>query len=221
MLLTSNGLTNDTLRAAFADLLGRPCAEARVAAIVTASLGQPGDHGWFVDALADLDAMGWGELDVLDLNGLTDQALRARLGRADVWWVTGGNQFHLARSIERVGLAPELPDLLREKVYVGTSTGSMIFSRRFDERAAEVLGDLADLLLTGAEQVSSPCPLFDWYVKPHLDSPDFPERDEAWGDRLAAGVDFPLYLLDDDSAIRVRGNEVDVVSEGRWRRVGP
>jgi dipeptidase E len=33
-------------------------------------------------------------------------------------------------------------------------------------------------------------------------------------------VDFPLYLLDDDSAIRVRGDKADVVSTGRWRLVG-
>ncbi|WP_267909712.1 Type 1 glutamine amidotransferase-like domain-containing protein [Micromonospora coerulea] len=75
-------------------MLGKPCAEARVAAIVTASLGEPGDHGWFVEALADLHGMGWGELDVLDLNGLPRDVLEGRLGRADVWWVTGGNQFH-------------------------------------------------------------------------------------------------------------------------------
>lgn len=72
---------------------------------------------------------------MLDLNGLTRDVLEGRLGRADVWWVTGGNQFHLAQSIAR--------------------------------------------------------------------------------------VDFPLYLLDDDSAIRVRGDKVDVVSTGRWRLVGP
>jgi dipeptidase E len=96
----------------------------------------------------------------------------------------------------------------------------MIFSRRFDERAADLLGDLADLHLLGEERIKPACPLFDWYVKPHLDSPSFPNRDEAWADRLAASVDFPLYLLDDDSAIRVRGDKVDVVSTGRWRLVG-
>lgn len=220
MLLTSNGLANDILRQAFAELLGKPCAEARVATIVTASLGEPGDHGWFVEALADLHGMGWGELDVLDLNGLPRDVLEGRLGRADVWWVTGGNQFHLAQSIARAGLSQAFPRLLREKVYVGTSAGSMIFSRRFDERAADLLGDLADLHLLGEERIKPPCPLFDWYVKPHLDSPSFPNRDEAWADRLAASVDFPLYLLDDDSAIRVRGDKVDVVSTGRWRLVG-
>lgn len=87
--------------------------------------------------------------------------------------------------------------------------------------AADLLGDLADLHLLGEERIKPPCPLFDWYVKPHLDSPSFRNRDEAWADRLAASGDFPLYLLDDDSAIRVRGDKVDVVSTGRWRLVGP
>ena len=72
----------------------------------------------------------------------------------------------------------------------------------------------------GPERIEPACPLFDWYVKPHLDSPSFRNRDEAWADRLAASVDFPLYLLDDDSAIRVRGDKVDVVSTGRWGLVG-
>jgi len=220
MLLTSNGLANETLRQAFAELLDRPCAEARVVVIATASLGQSGDHGWFVEALADLHGMGWGELDVLDLNGLPGDLLEGRLGRADVWWVTGGNQFHLAQSIARAGLSQAFQRLLREKVYVGTSAGSMIFSRRFDERAADLLGDLADLHLLGQQRIAPVCPLFDWYVKPHLHSASFPDRDEAWANRLAASVDFPLYLLDDDSAIRVRGDKVDVVSTGRWRLVG-
>lgn len=83
----------------------------------------------------------------------------------------------------------------------------MIFSRRFDERAADLLGDLADLHLLGEERIKPACPLFDWYVKPHLDSPSFRNRDEAWADRLAASVDFPLYLLDDDSAIRGGGDK--------------
>ena len=51
------------------------------------SLGEPGDHGWFVEALADLHGMAWGELDVLDVNGLPRDVLEGRLGRADVWWV--------------------------------------------------------------------------------------------------------------------------------------
>jgi hypothetical protein len=33
----------------------------------------------------------------------------------------------------------------------------------------------------------------------------------------AAKLDFPIYALDDDSAVRVRGSDTDVVSDGAWR----
>ena len=47
--------------------------------VVTASLSESGDHDWFVEALADLHGMGWGELDVLD-----SMASRGTCWR-DVW----------------------------------------------------------------------------------------------------------------------------------------
>ncbi|HEV2639810.1 MAG TPA: Type 1 glutamine amidotransferase-like domain-containing protein [Actinocrinis sp.] len=58
---------------------------------------------------------------------------------------------------------------------------------------------------------------FDWYLKPHLYSPDFPERDDAWADRIVARADFPIYFIDDDTAVCVSGGETRVLSEGRWR----
>ena len=41
-------------------------------------------------------------------------------------------------------------------------------------------------------------------------------RTPAWFSRAAAKLDFPVYALDDDSAVRVRGREIDVVSGGKW-----
>ncbi|HEX4789040.1 MAG TPA: Type 1 glutamine amidotransferase-like domain-containing protein, partial [Actinospica sp.] len=116
--------------------------------------------------------------------------------------------------------AGELRELLETKVYVGVSAGSMIFSRRLNERTARIMQEDADLEFVGEDQVSSPIGLFDWYLKPHLDSPDFPARDEAWAEHLLATVDFPLYLIDDASAVRVRGEhgeQIDIVTEGGWR----
>lgn len=43
--------------------------------------------------------------------------------------VQGGNQYVLAAAIERHGLAPMFEQVSREKVYVGQSAGSMIWSR--------------------------------------------------------------------------------------------
>jgi dipeptidase E len=55
-----------------------------------------------------------------------------------------------------------------------------------------------DLHVLGATTLEPALGLFDWYLKPHLYSPDFPERGDDWADRI-------------------NGGEIDVVSEGRWR----
>ena len=179
LLLTSAGLRNRTLRRALRDLLQKPFASTNVVYVPTASVAEPGDHGWFVADLNRVYGLGWREFDILDLGGLPRQMVLDRLMHADVIYVEGGNQYHLARSITGNGLADGFLEALQDRVYVGVSAGSMIFSRNLDERSAEVIGDTADLHVLGATTVEPPLGLFDWYVKPHLHSPGFPERDDA------------------------------------------
>ncbi|MCZ4099392.1 type 1 glutamine amidotransferase-like domain-containing protein [Streptomyces sp. So13.3] len=217
LLLTSSGLRNETLQDALRDTLGKPFGSANVAYIPTASLAEPGDHGSLVADMSRLHGLGWREFDVLELNGLPRRMVLDRLLHADVIYVEGGNHYHLARSITNNDLAGGFLEVLESRVYVGVSAGSMIFSRNLTEHSADVIGDAADLHVLGATTVDPPFGLFDWYLKPHLNSPDFPERDEAWADRIAARADFPIYLIDDETAVRVSDDKVDVISEGRWR----
>jgi dipeptidase E len=217
MLLTSNGIRNETLKGALADLAGKPFAATRVALIPTASVAAAGDHGWFVEDLSRLHGLGWREFDIVELNGLPGQLVLKRLRHADVIYAEGGNHYHLANSVIANGLAEELADILESKVYVGVSAGSMIFSRNLSKQTGEAFGEQDDLRILGETGARSPIGLFDWYLKPHLNSPGFPNRTPRWFEKAAAKVDFPVYALDDDSAVRVRGSEVDVVSDGEWR----
>jgi dipeptidase E len=216
MLLTSGGLTNQTLRRALRDLLGKPPRSANIAYVPTASVAESGNHGWFVADLNRIYDLGWREFDIVELNGLPPDMVLDRLRHADVIYAEGGNHYHLARSITGNGLAGGILEALKDRVYVGVSAGSMIFSRRLDERSAGVIGDTADLHALGASTIEPPFGLFDWYLKPHLHSPGFPERTDAWADRIATQADFPVYFIDDDTAIRVDGDEIAVISEGRW-----
>jgi dipeptidase E len=216
MLLTSAGIRNEILKSALAGLVARPFASAAVAFIPTASVAAAGDHGWFVEDLSRLHSLGWRELDVLELNGLPGQMVLERLRRADVIYAEGGNHYHLANSIIANGLAAEMADIVESKVYVGVSAGSMIFSRNLSERTGEAFGEQDDLGILGETRARSPFGLFDWYLKPHLNSRSFPNRTPAWFEKAAAKLDCPVYAIDDDSAVRVRGDEVDVVSDGEW-----
>jgi dipeptidase E len=217
LLLTASGLRNESLTGALRDLLDKPFGSANAVFIPTASLAVPGDHSWLLGDLNRLHALGWNELNILTFDGLPRDRVLARLRHADVIYVEGGNHYQLADRIMANGLAEEFLDLLRTKVYVGVSAGSMIFSRRFGAHAAELIGELDDLAILDGRPAAPPFGLFDWYLKPHLNSPDFPARDEAWAQRIGAAVDFPLYLLDDQSALRVLDGQVEVVGEGDWR----
>jgi dipeptidase E len=217
LLLTSSGLRNDTLRDALRDMLGKPFGSANIVVVPTASVAEPGDHGWLVADLNRLHGLGWREFNILELNGLPQSMVLDRLRRADVVYVEGGNHYHLARSITGNDLAAGFREALESRVYVGVSAGSMIFSRNLTEHSAEVIGDTADLHVLGATTVEPPLGLVDWYLKPHLYSADFPERDDAWADRIVARADFPIYFIDDETAVRVSGDKLDIVSEGRWR----
>ncbi len=217
MLLTSNGIRNDTLRSAVADLLGKRLSAARVVFVPTASVAVAGDLGWLIEDLNLTHGLGWREFNILELNGLPEQVVLSRLLSADVIYVAGGNHYHLANSIIASGLAAGLADILQSKVYVGVSAGSMIFSRNLSERTGEAFGEQGDLKILGETRARSPIGLFDWYLKPHMNSASFPNRTPAWFEKAAAKLDFPVYALDDDSAVRIRGDEVDVVSGGEWR----
>jgi dipeptidase E len=58
----------------------------------------------------------------------------------------------------------------------------------------------------------------DFSIFPHLDA--FPENTMADAERWAAEIGAPAYALDEQSAIQVVGDAVEVVSEGQWRQFG-
>src|ERR1700761_2953283 len=108
MLLTSAGITNDTVKSAFKGLIGKLFWASRVVVLPTASVAAGGDHGWLLEDLTRLHRLRWREFDLLALNGLPASMVLSRLRRADVIYACGGNHYHLASSLQRSGLGSEL-----------------------------------------------------------------------------------------------------------------
>jgi len=124
LLLTSSGLRNETLRGALRDMLGKPFGSANVVYVPTASVAEPGDHGWLVADMSRLHGLGWREFDVLELNGLPRPMVLDRLLHADVIYAGGGNHYHLARSITGNDLAGGFLEALESRVYVGQASST-------------------------------------------------------------------------------------------------
>jgi dipeptidase E len=59
--------------------------------------------------------------------------------------------------------------------------------------------------------------LVGFSIFPHLDHPKLPENTMADAERWAKGMSQPCYAIDDDTAIRVVGDDVEVITEGHWK----
>jgi len=218
-LLTSAGISNDSIHQALVDLLGKPIAESSALVIPTAAYAFPGGaamawrliHGVARSPLCEL---GWKSLGVLELTALPsikEELWVPLVQEVDALLVGGGSPKYLCYWMRQSGLADLLLELRREAVYVGVSGGSMV--------ATPTIGDYDDPTLpTGSDRMLG---LVDFTLFPHLDHPDMPDTSLANIERWAAGVQVPAYAIDDQTAIKVIDGVVEVVSQGHWKRFVP
>ncbi|SDS02677.1 Type 1 glutamine amidotransferase-like domain-containing protein [Microlunatus soli] len=210
LLLTSGGVTNRTIADALVDLLGRPIEESDALFIPTAQYGQPACSPVSVrNAIAGgLCDLGWKSVGVLELTALASIGADRWVPwvrEADVLLVGGGEATYLAHWMRQSGLADLLPSL-DETVWVGLSAGSMALTPR--------IGD--EFVDWSAAEDDRTLGVVDFSIFPHLDYPDWPENTLASARSWATKITGPAYAIDDDTAITVVGDRVEVISEGHW-----
>jgi dipeptidase E len=125
----------------------------------------------------------------------------------DVLLVDGGDPMYLCHWMRQSGLANLLPSL-HETVHVGLSAGSMVMAPRIGEEFVRWRPP------TGADETLG---VVGFAMFPHLDHPALPENTMADAERWAEGMSVPAYAIDDETAVQVTDDTVDVVSEGHWR----
>ena len=125
--------------------------------------------------------------------------------------MNGGDALYLAHWMRECGLADLLPSL-GETVWVGLSAGSMVMTPRI---GADFVGWKPP---SGRDEALG---VVDFSIFPHVDHPDLSENTMVAAERWAAGIGGPAYAIDDETAIRVADDTVDVVAEGHWRRFSP
>jgi dipeptidase E len=59
--------------------------------------------------------------------------------------------------------------------------------------------------------------LVNFSIFPHLGNEFMSENTLANAERWAKGIGGPAYAIDDQTAIKVVGGAIDVVSEGSWK----
>jgi len=226
LLLTSAGITNDRIREALLDVLGKPIEQSKALYVPTAIYALAGGNGYSWALLKELE-LGWQEYGVLELTALPsllEEHWLPAVAAADVIIVGGGNGFYLSYWLQQSGLAQKLPELLKTKVYVGVSAGSAIVTHSIHVNRSELeqTGVYHDDEYdeAGPPKASSvkTLQLVDFTVRPHLHSDYFPTASLENMAHWAESVDVPLYAIDDQTAIKVVDGAVEVVSEGQWKR---
>ncbi len=213
LLLTSGGVTNESIRAALVQLLGKPIGDARALVIPTAQWGHPLCGPASVRGLVAAEpawehftGLGWKSLGVLELTALPTIG-RERwvpwVRETDALLVDGGDATYLHHWMRECGLADLLPSL-PDKVWVGVSAGSMVMTPRIGRSFVEWPSAPDDRALG----------IVDFSIFPHLNhfAASTPARAEQW----AAEIDGPAYAIDEQTAIKAVPGSVEVISEGEW-----
>ena len=211
LLLTSGGLTNKSIEKALFELVGKKPEETTLCFIPTASNVEMGNKDWFINDLKNIDKQGFKEVSIADISAVPEEIWRPQIEAADVLFFEGGNTYHLMRWINKSGLNALLPEMLKTKVYVGLSAGSMVTGPDLGLRMNQIIygDDLEEEELKGLGFV-------DFYFLPHLNSPYFPNRMEENARKVAEEMTKKIYFLDDQSALKVVDGKVEVVTEGTY-----
>jgi dipeptidase E len=218
LLLTSGGVSNDSIRNALVDLLGKPIAECNALCIPTAEWGHP----WCTPASAwrfvagktpaPMVELGWRSVGLLELTALSsigEERWVPWVRDTDVFLVDGGDATYLLHWMRESGFLRVMPSLT-DKVWVGVSAGSMVMTPRIGSDFVSWTGAKGDDRTLG---------LVDFSIYPHLDNPDLPDNTLANAEKWAVEIAGPAYAIDDQTAIKVVDGFVDIISEGQWKRL--
>jgi dipeptidase E len=241
LLLTSSGVTNETIRNALVDLLGKPIEESTALIVPTAINPFPGGALMAWRAITGkvggpLAGLGWKTLGVLELTVLPtiDQAAwRPTVDEADALLFWGGDPLYLSHWMRESGLAAVFPSL-DKAVYVGVSAGSIAATATFGETYIDPPTESGQVITSDEVVFDSPegefkrilvtahgVGLVDFALIPHFQNPGHPDASTTNAERWAARIPAATYAIDDQTAIKIVDGNVEVISEGRWRLFTP
>jgi dipeptidase E len=242
LLLTSGGISNTGIYNALVELLGKPIAESNALFIPTAIYPFPYGARFAWQPLSGNTKspfchLGWKSMGLLELTALPSiekEVWIQAIQDADALLVWGGDPLYLSYWLQQSGLADLLPSLLQKTVYVGVSAGSMAASAIFGETYSNPRGGSGTPLTSENIIFSTPqgeiqrtfvkakgAGLVEFALIPHLDHKDHLDASNANAEKWASKLPVPVYAIDDQSAIKVVNDTVEVVSEGHWKLFNP
>lgn len=216
LLLTSNGFSNKSIANALKELAGKDFSELKLVFIPTAANIEDEDKQWLIEDLENCRKLGFKSIDIVEIDALPAKISLKRIENVDVIMFGGGDCFYLRDWIIKTRLAKELPRLLETRVYVGISSGSMVTNPELNFK------DLRELFFGYWKDVAPKkergLGLVNFLIRPHLNDEYFQNMNINYLEKQVKNYKYPLYALDDNSAVKVDSDKIEVVSEGEWKK---
>ncbi len=213
LLLTSGGITNQSIANALFELVGKKPEEINLAFIPTAMNADLSDKTWFIEDLQNIKKLNLQFVDIVDISALPKEIWMERFEKADVLFFCGGMTNHLMRWIKDSGLVDVLPQYLETKIWVGISAGSMVTGKTLALSNKDKALYYTEVY---NRSESEGLGYVDFLMRPHLNSRFFPHANKEVIEEISKEFNVPIYALDDQSALKVVDGKVEVISEGEW-----
>ena len=204
LLLTSNGICNKSIESVLRRWVK---GDIKIAFIPTASNIAEGDKKWLIENYVECQKLG--SLYIADISAVDKKIWLPRLKKANVIVMGGGSSPYLMKKIHSSGLMDELPKLLKDRVYVGISAGSMVTSKRLYSSSEFLFSNVKTKPSKGLGYV-------DFNIRSHFNSKKFPKLQDKYLKKLMNKIKGDMYALDNQSAVVVDNGKISVVSEGKW-----
>lgn len=213
LLLTSSGFTTDTIVNKCIELVGKDAGLINVAVINEGYAVEYGDHSWVIDELATLRKVFGGMIELVNLLALEKDKVIERLVAADFVYVVGGNTDYLMHVFKKTGFDTVLMQVLETKVYVGSSAGSMVMCNRISTESYQAIYGESETF-----GVLEYLRVVDIAIKPHLNSPEWPNNRADKLTSISADYIGTIYALSDTSAVVYDSGELSMIGDD-WMKL--
>ena len=215
-LLTSGGVKNPSIHQALVSLLDKPIHECSAMCISTANYvyetGTLKAYEFITGkATTPMCELGWKSIGNLELSAMTEvdfDLWTKQVNETDVFLVNGGDPLFLYYWMKESGFDKLIPTL--NAVYVGLSAGSMVITPRIG----------SDFVRWNKYNMSDEtCGYVNFSIFPHLDHPMLPDNILETAIKWADEIKGECYAIDDDTAIKVVDGQMEIISEGTWKKL--
>lgn len=208
--MTSGGISNRSIAAALNSLVGKSPNDVKIGYVPTAANIETGNKDWVIKDFLNFWRYGYNQIDIVDPSA-AGVDWRERLASVDILMPSGGNTFHLLDQARKTGFGEWLKENLNNKVYIGGSASSILMGPSIG--TAGGIGKYGDENLPGLKDLTG-LNLVDFEIAPHVPARVSYELVDEYARKNHASV----YALDDQSALKVEGDKVEVIGEGQWKK---